>query len=150
MTATRLHPPCSRTKEDSMQLRLYLAKLFPTALLFVLCGVLAACGGSASDNPCVVTAIIKPVTATADHTVVAPGNQVQFSTSLTTSGSCALPQNIVLGSWSTSDPTDITISSQQPTQALATCVNATTSPATVSYSGTQFGYSFAPATLTCK
>ena len=116
------------------------------ALVF-LCASMSACG--TSSDRCVVTTAITPVNATADHNVAAPGNQVQFSLSSLVKGNCPLiPDQI--GVWSTSDPVNTTISNQAPTQGLATCVNATPTPATITNTGTITGKSYPPVTLACK
>ena len=115
------------------------------------CVLLGSCGVSGGINPntCTITAVVTPSSATADHSMLPPGNRVQFSTTSTVKGNCPLiPDQI--GSWSTSDPANTTISNQAPTQGLATCLSATTSPATISNSGTVRGHTFTPATLTCK
>ena len=113
----------------------------------LLCVLMAACG--ASSNTCTVTTAIAPANATADHSAAAPGNLVQFSAVSSEKGYCPkFPDRA--GVWSTSDPVDTTISNQPPTQGLATCLNATSTPATISYSGTALGHPFPSATLVCK
>jgi hypothetical protein len=52
--------------------------------------------------------------------------------------------------WSTSDPVNTSISNQAPTQGLATCLNATTAPVTISNSSTVLGKPYPSVTLTCK
>jgi hypothetical protein len=100
--------------------------------------VASSCGGS-STNGCTATAIVVPSNAQADHSLLAPGNQVQFSTQFTGVPGCAYAQFTTIGSWSTSDPVDISISNQPSSGGLvATCLNATASPAIVSYSGTVY------------
>jgi hypothetical protein len=120
------------------------------------CTLLAGCDTMTGSNSgpgtsCTITAAVIPATATADHSLAVPGNQVQFSASSTVTGNCPLIAD-QLGSWSTSDPvkTALTTSTQTPTQTVATCHDATSTPATISYSGTVRGHSFATATLTCK
>ncbi len=116
--------------------------LFLAMILFsILC---AGCGGT-PQNTCNITAIVTPSNAIADHNVPSPGNQVQFSTSSTVSGTCPLLPD-TLGAWSTSDPGNTSISST----GLATCLAATTTPATISNSGTVHGRTFTSATLTCR
>jgi hypothetical protein len=120
-------------------------------LLLSLPVVTFSCGGSSTNGCTAATAIIVPSNAQADHSLVAPGNQVQFSTKFTGVPGCAYAQFATIGSWSTSDPVDIGISNQPSSGGLvATCLNATASPAIVSYSGTVSGYAFTPANLTCK
>jgi len=119
---------------------------WPLSLLFS-CVVMAACG--ASSNTCTITTAIVPPNATADHSAAAPRNQVQFSAMSNEKGHCPkFPDRA--GVWSTSDPVNTTISNQPPTQGLATCLNATSTPATISYSGTALEHPFPSATLVCK
>ena len=122
------------------------------SLLFLCIAVLnllaVGCGGRTSS--CNITATIQPPTATADHSQAPPGNQVQFSTNSTATGTCPSTAD-TLGVWSTSDPSHITISNQAGTNGLATCVVATVTPATISNSGLVRGTkSYTPATLTCQ
>jgi hypothetical protein len=115
--------------------------------LLLSCVLTAACG--TSNNTCTVSTAILPHNATADHSAAAPGNQVQFSFTSTEAGNCPkVPDRA--GVWSTSDPVNTTISNQPPTQGLATCLNVTSTPATISYSGTALGHPFPPAILVCK
>ena len=115
----------------------------------VLCALLASCS-AASGNTCKITAAVTPSNATADHSAPAPANQVQFSLVSRVEGNCPLIPDRE-GSWSTSDPVNTAISSSQaPNQALATCLNATTTVATITYNGTLYGRSYSPATLSCK
>jgi hypothetical protein len=111
----------------------------------LFCGLLiVGCGGS-TQNSCTITAKVTPAIATADHTLAAPANQAQFTLESTVAGNCPLGPD-TLGTWSTSDTTDTSISQQ----GLATCLNATTAPATISNSGTVHSFKgFTPATLTC-
>lgn len=116
--------------------------------LVLLCASMAACGGASSDT-CMITTGITPPNATADHNGTVPGNEVQFSLSSTVKGNCPLIPDF-LGVWLTSDSVNTTISNQAPTQGLATCLNATPTPATISNSGTIRGHAFPSATLVCK
>ena len=120
-------------------------KLFYSALNLVFCGLLiSGCGGSA-QNSCTITAKVAPASAIADHTLAPPGNQVQFAAQSGAVGNCPLAPDI-LGTWSTSDTTNTSINQQ----GLATCINATTMPATISNSGlVRSTKAFTPATLTC-
>jgi len=125
------------------------APLSAFLLILFLCMLLNGCG-TTSENKFVVTATITPATAVANHSLATPGNEVQFSTKFTMTGNCALPQNIVAGSWSISSPTKISLSKSTSTQTVATCLGTTSEAAVISYSGTMYGYSFTPATLTCE
>jgi len=111
------------------------------AMLFL--ALAAGCGNSVV---CVIVATVEPASATADHSAPPPGNQVQFSTVQKTNGDCVCALVITQASWTTSDPVNTSISDA----GLATCLNATPSPATISYTGTECGKSFTPATLTCN
>lgn len=106
------------------------------------------CAGSVS-NSCIITANVTPASAIADHNLAAPANQVGFSASGDATGNCPLMPDM-LGTWSTSDPGNTSISNQAATTALATCLGATTTPAAISYSGTIRGKRFTAATLTCQ
>ncbi len=124
------------------------------ALLLILASAVFYGCQAVTNTPCTVNATVVPQAATADHTQQAPGNQVTFSTSVTVGGNCVSHPLDKLGSWSTSDATDISIStiSQVPhnAQALATCLHATLAPVTISFDGIESGYTFTSATLTCK
>ena len=118
----------------------------------LFCALLLSCGGvtSVSGGGCSITASVVPSTATANHTAAPPGNQVQFSTSSKANGPGICPLFVIGGSWTTSDPVNTSISNQPATQGLATCLNATPSPATIGYTGEISGQPFTPATLTCE
>jgi len=102
------------------------------------------CGGS-PRNSCFITAIVTPVSAISDHNAAPPDDQVQFATVSSVSGNCPLTPD-TLGTWSTSDPGNTSVSNT----GLATCLGATTTPATISNSGTVRGRKFISATLTCR
>ena len=112
------------------------------------CLLLGSCGAVARE-PCTITAAVIPASATADHRLPPPGNLVQFSAASTVTGNCPLMPDH-MGSWSTSDAVNTSISNQPSTRGLAMCLDATPTPATVAYSGTVRGRAFTPATLTCK
>src|SRR5450759_796266 len=101
------------------------------------CVLLGSCGafsGGINPNTCMVTAAVIPPSATADHGLLPPGNQAQFSTTSTVTGNCPLIPD-QLGSWSTSDPANTAISNQSPTQGQATCLGVPRRPpATITYS----------------
>jgi len=117
--------------------------------VMLFCVLFAGCGNILGLF-CTVDAAATPSNAMADHTAAPPGNQVQFSVISQTSGACACSLVVTAASWTTSDPVNTAISNQPPTQGLATCLNATPSPATITYTGTFCGHQFTPATLTCK
>lgn len=105
------------------------------------------CGGSTSSS-CTVAANITPASAIGDHSSF-PANQVQFSTTGSSTGNCPMLADIV-GSWATSDPANTSISNQAGSVGLATCLGVTTTPATITNSGAIRGKGFTPATLTCR
>ncbi|HEV7675406.1 MAG TPA: hypothetical protein VGQ12_12815 [Candidatus Angelobacter sp.] len=105
------------------------------------------CGGTSSNN-CIITANITPASAIGDHSS-SPANLVQFSTTGSASGNCPMRPDTV-GTWSTSDPGNTSISNQAGTVGLATCLGTTTTPAAISNSGTIRGKGFTSATLTCR
>ena len=116
--------------------------LFPAAAF--LGAACAGCGGS-PQNSCNITAIVTPLSAISDHLAAPPGNQVQFAAASSVTGNCPLIPD-TLGTWSTSAPGNTSIDST----GLATCLSATTTPATISNSGTVRGRKFTSATLTCR
>ena len=104
----------------------------------------AGCGG-APQNTCNVTAFVTPLSAISDHLAAPPDDQVQFATVSNVNGDCPLTSDTI-GTWSTSAPGNTSVDSN----GLATCLNATTAPATISNSGTVRGRKFVSATLTCR
>lgn len=115
------------------------------------------CGSSTPDctqpvTPLVVT--VSPANGTANHAAAAPGNQAQFS--FTTSGGqlpngCATPAVVQEPQWTSSDPTDIQFDNNTPSaNGLATCVNATPSPATVTVTVFSPSQGTGTAQLTCQ
>jgi hypothetical protein len=108
---------------------------------------LAGCGSQSSMN-CTPSFTLSAAPATdpvvePNHTDPPPGNQEQFIAALfpTAAGSgCAVPQVVekVAANWTVSDPVHVTISSaNNATNGVATCIGATSGPATVTASYTQ-------------
>jgi len=119
-----------------------------TLLLFlaaIFLSIVSAGCGSAPQNSCNITAIVSPLSAISDHLAAPPDDQVQFATVASVSGDCPLAPDTV-GTWSTSAPGNTSIDST----GLAKCLGATTTPATISNSGTVRGRKFISATLTCR
>lgn len=119
-------------------------QLFALALL--LCGgLVVGCGGS-TQNSCTITANISPPSGTADHTLAPPGNQVQFMTQSNVVGNCPLAPD-AQGAWATSDTANTSINQQ----GMATCLNATSTPAMITNSGKiRSTTRFTPAILACR
>jgi energy-converting hydrogenase Eha subunit A len=99
-----------------------------------------------------VKQVILPATAVADHTAAAPGNQQAFNVGFVTvpADGCALPLPVTKPqyfTWVSSDPVNAPISNVAATAGVATCVGATTVPATISVSSVA---NVQTAALTCK
>ena len=130
--------------------------------LGVTMGVLAGCaaggaGVSGKSLPsCVVALTVSPETASADHQATPPGNQVKYQAAYgpTAESSCKFPTVMVKNAtWTSSDPTDVQVSSAPgDTNGLATCTGATSGAATLTASYTPTGAAAVAgtATITCK
>jgi len=101
--------------------------LAASAAVMLSCG--SGTGISTSCNPTALT--ISPTTGTADHTALPPGNQVQYSGMLQYPSGCTVPAIVPILTWTTSDTTDISITGGPANPAVATCLNATPQPATI-------------------
>lgn len=118
----------------------------------ILCISLASCGG----DGCKMTGIaIQPPNATADHNAASPGNTTHFVAAAVIPGACPITAVMLQPDWTSSDTTNVTISSaKDSTNGTATCLNATATPATVtatlSKSSTQSKTFVATAKLTCN
>ena len=117
--------------------------------------VAVGCGGAPDCGPVGVS--VSPNTATADHTAAPPGNQQQFFAfnSFPIKQGCAAITAAILNNvtWSTSDPGDVSISNTQgSTYGVATCINAGSSPVTITATQSRQGGSAftGTASLTCK
>jgi len=118
----------------------------------LFCVAFTSCGGGGfTTSSCTADAFVSPPTATADHMASPPGNQVQFSGVVKNqSGSCPLPAIVFANPWTTSDQVNTSISNQPATAGLATCLNATPSPAIIGYlNPAPGGKGYTSATLTC-
>ena len=84
-----------------------------------------------------------PATATADHTLPAPGNTVQYGVGVVVlSGiGCAIPQVVYAPVLATSDPINISVAAI----GKAVCLGTTNGPATLTDTRSK-----ATAQLTCK
>ena len=118
-------------------------------LLALSCALTVACGTSPNNNACVVNTAVTPTSGTADHIAAAPGDQVQFLLSSSVKGNCPLIADFG-GVWSTSDSVNTTISNEAASPGLATCLHATTTPATIRNSSIVTGHPYPTATLTCR
>jgi len=125
-----------------------------------LAGALSGCAaGAGGTSGCTITTTLAvgPASGTADHSAAAPGNQQKFTATELSSSitpGCAVPAvvPIVYPAWTSSDPIDVTVSSAaDSTNGLATCVNATLAPVTLTATtGTGANAQTAKVTLTCK
>jgi hypothetical protein len=122
-----------------------------------IAALLCGCATSGSTN-CTVTAVlgVQPSSATANHASVAPGNEQRFVATehSTAVPGCPIPLvvPVVYPAWTSSDPVDVTVSSaQDATNGLATCVNATLTPVTLTATeGSGTTAQSVPVTLTCN
>jgi hypothetical protein len=131
-----------------------------TFLLFVLPLLFIAgstgCGGRSSPDCSIATALaIAPTTATADHLAAAPGNKISFVAGNALPNGCP-PQPGPLRQdlkWSVSDPANVSIGNTLNVDyGVATCINATPAPVTVTASGpNRLGATITgSSSLTCK
>jgi len=129
-------------------------------LLLPLALASAALTGCAVASPaCTITdtLTVSPLTATANHSATAPGNQVQFFSEIApkpSAANCPVPQFVIAArpAWTNPDPIDITISSaSDATNGLAVCDSATAGPVTLTANvGTQGIPATQTVQLTCQ
>jgi hypothetical protein len=129
---------------------LFLLLLLPTAFT-------VGCGGHSSPPDCgtAVALSVAPVSATADHLAAAPGNKSSFvAADVPPDGCPPTPSPLRLDlKWTVSDTTNATIGNTQNVDyGVATCVNATSGPVTVTAAGTNAKGATITGTamLTCK
>jgi hypothetical protein len=139
--------------------------ILSVSLALVLLGI--SCSGVAffSSSDCGIVVVgISPSSATADHTTVAPGNQQQFVAfgQFPTTNGCptvTTATSLSTVTWTTSDQSNVSIGNAPgSTFGVATCINATAGPVTVT--ATQTGNTgvatragkavTGTATLTCR
>ena len=106
----------------------------PLVVLFSFAIFLLSCGNGGVF--CFFNSVNVSATAssTADHSAIAPGNQVHFVAfgSGLTAGCVAAQSNLMNVTWSVSDAPNVTISNAKDTTfGVATCVNASNGPVTV-------------------
>ena len=127
--------------------------LFFLLLLLVL--VSAGCGGTSHDCTVARGLDVAPQSATADHAAAPPGNKVSFvGADSVVPGCIPTPGPIRFDlKWSVSDTVNTTIGNTSNVDyGVATCINATPAPVTVTATGTnRLGSTITgTATLTCK
>jgi hypothetical protein len=125
-------------------------RLFTFVIAISLLFAMLGCGSS--DPNCLAAGIrVSPLTATADHTLVSPGNKASFYADPIPVRGCGYAQmigSIRNATWSVSDAVNVTISNQNDsTYGVATCVNAASN---VTVTATTPDGSKATATLTCR
>lgn len=125
------------------------------SLVVALPLVAVACGGSQQN--CDLTALsILPASATADHAISSPGNQVQFSAGPVTKGVCVAGAcvNCWGQTWTTSDSVNVSISNDASDNGTATCLGSTNGAVTITAKAPVVGKSSqtvtGTATLTCR
>lgn len=113
--------------------------------------------GCGSQQSCELTALlVSPSSATADHALSSPGNQVQFFAGPVMKGQCAVPAcvNCLGQTWTVSDNLDVSISNNASDNGTATCLAATTGAVTIIATAPVSANSkktvSGTATLTCK
>jgi len=128
----------------------------PTCICIGLVLIAAlGCGGAGDCGPVGVS--VSPNTAAADHSTAPPGNQQKFVAfnSFPVKQGCPAITAAMLNNvtWSTSDPSDVSISNTQgPTYGVATCINAVSGSVTITATQPQQdgGTFTGAASLTCK
>ena len=133
----------------------YVSCLLPLLVFVVLSS--AGCGGGHTTPDCstAVALGIGPNTATADHLAAPPGNKISFVASDELPVGCIPrpgPLRLDL-KWSVSDTTNVTIGNTPNVDyGVATCVNATPAPVTVTATGpNERGATISgTATLACR
>jgi hypothetical protein len=125
------------------------------SLFLAVAAFTVSCGGSSAPNCSLATALtIAPMVATGDHAAAPPGNQTQFLGFNQVVPGCPPPPSFRTDlKWTVSDPVNVTIGNTPgPNNGVATCVNSTTGPVTVTANGPniQGATITGTATLTCK
>jgi hypothetical protein len=129
--------------------------LLPLLLVFMNAG----CGGNSSSSQIDCTVALGldviPQSGTADHTLAPPGNKVNFFGADSTRPGCPpVPGPIRLDlKWTVSDTVNTKIGNTANVDyGVATCINATPAPVTVTATGTnRLGTTITgTGTLTCK
>jgi hypothetical protein len=140
--------PASKLSGDTMTF-----KMIVPVFLLIATFALAGCGSGHSS--CELSIGVDPQTAQADHAAVAPGNQARFLATSNPSGPGCPTVVTQLGNvnatWTTSDTVSTSITSVRTTigtDGVATCVNATATPATIT--ATSSDGLKATATLSCR
>jgi hypothetical protein len=128
----------------------------PSLLSLLLIALSAGCGGhSAPDCSVAMALFVAPDAATADHLAAAPGNKITYvGGNIPPAGCPPQPSPLRLDlKWSVSDSTNVSIGNTPNVDyGVATCINATPAPVTVTASGPNgLGATITgTATLTCK
>ena len=111
----------------------------PFLLLLPMVAGSAGCGGhSAPDCSIAVALFVAPNVATADHLAAAPGNKISFvGGNVLPDGCPPQPGPLRLDlKWSVSDSTNVSIGNTPNVDyGVATCINTTPSPVTVTATG---------------
>lgn len=125
-------------------------------LLLLLVIVCVGCGGHSQPDCSTAVALgLLPASATADHAAAAPGNKVSFIGFDTLPNGCIPTPGPIRQDlkWSVSDTVNTTIGNTLNVDyGVATCINTTPAPVTVTATGTnRLGAMISgTATLACK
>lgn len=131
--------------------------LKPFRLAFLVITAFLISVGCGGQQNCELTALsVSPSSATADHSVSSPGNQVQFFAGPVMKGQCAVPAcvNCLGQTWTVSDTVNVSISNNANDNGTATCLGATNGAVTITATAPASNKSTktvsGTATLTCK
>jgi len=110
-----------------------------SVLLLLLVIVIAGCGGKTKPVDCTPVSLdVAPQSATADHAAAAPGNKISYVASNSVRPGCIPTPGPIRTDlkWSVSDAVNTTIGNTPNVDyGVATCINATPSPVTVTAAG---------------
>lgn len=123
-----------RIRSESKYNPAAMKKYFKIACFVLFLSALAMSVACGTNTNCALSGVrISPQSATANHNALAPANSQQFTAFPEVPNGCAISQsNLVNATWSVSDPENVSISNAHDlTYGLATCVNATAGPVTV-------------------
>ena len=130
-------------------------KIFLRMPFLLLMAFSAGCGGHSPDCTAFDALFVVPQSATADHAAAAPGNKVSFVSGNATPLGCP-PMPVPLRTdlkWTVSDTANTSIGNTPNVDyGVATCINTTPTPVTVTATGTNgMGATISGnATLVCK
>lgn len=142
---------------NATQCRRVETRWLPLILPLLLMGLSGGCGGHSTPVDCAVAVAlgVLPSPTSADHLAASPGNKVSFVGFDVSPAGCPPTPGPIRNDlkWSVSDPANVTIGNTPNVDyGVATCVNATPAPVTVTATGTNSRGATLTGTsvLTCK